>query len=153
MYNYNSMVEVWSRVPHYSTTCQQAWTYFYKFGKVCTVATRKYCKPKYLLACFQNFKINNSQNIIPFNKKPNSYSPRGFELAGLYCIYVFGMPMKDRQQRLWWVKQWQSLIQKLCGERIQIKEIHVLLPFVWITLISECSPTCIHSSYIFLSGQ
>ena len=49
--------------------CQQAWTYFYKFGKVCTVATRKYCKPKYLWACFQNFKINNSQNIIPFNKK------------------------------------------------------------------------------------
>ena len=42
--------------------------YFYKFGKVWTVATRKYCKPKYLLACFQNFKINNSQNIIPFNK-------------------------------------------------------------------------------------
>ena len=38
---------------------------------------------------------------------------------------------------------------KLCGERIQIKEIHVLLPFVWITPISECSPTCIFSSYIF----
>ena len=43
--------------------------YFYKFGKVCTVATRKYCKPKDLLACFRSFKINNSQNIIPFNKK------------------------------------------------------------------------------------
>ena len=35
----------------------------------------------------------------------NSYSPRGFELAGLYCIYVVGMPMKDWQQRLRWVKQ------------------------------------------------
>ena len=34
----------------------------------------------------------------------NSYSLRGCELAGLYCIYVFGMPMKDWQQRLW-VKQ------------------------------------------------
>ena len=30
----------------------------------------------------------------------NSYSPRECELAGLYCIYVFGMPMKDWQQRL-----------------------------------------------------
>ena len=27
------------------------------------------CKPEDLLACFQNFKINNSQNIIPFIKK------------------------------------------------------------------------------------
>ena len=35
----------------------------------------------------------------------NSYSPRGKELAGLYCIYVVGMPMKDWQQRLRWVKQ------------------------------------------------
>ena len=35
------------------------------------------------------------------------------------------MPM---QKRLWWTKQGQSLIQKLCEERIQIKEIYVLLP-------------------------
>ena len=103
------MVEVWPRLPPYSTTvlwnfsmmekyyegmiiqvyiifCDYnlvslkiMWLpwftvnklelYFYKFGKVWTVATRKYCKSKYLLACFQNFKINNSQNIIPFNKK------------------------------------------------------------------------------------
>ena len=24
------------------------------------------------------------------------YSPRGFELAGLYCIYAFGMPCNER---------------------------------------------------------
>ena len=67
----------------------------------------------------------------------------GLELAGLYCLYAFGMPVKDWQQRLWWIKQGQSLTQKLWGKRIQIKEIHVLLPLVWITLISECS------SYVF----
>ena len=31
---------------------------------------------------------------------PNSYSPRGFELAGLYCIYAFEMPMKNWQQTM-----------------------------------------------------
>ena len=42
-----------------------------------------------------------------------------------------------------------TLIQKRCEESIQIKKIHVLLPIVLITLISEYSPTCLRSSYIF----
>ena len=88
--------------------------------------------------------------VIHYCMESESYSIT--KLVGLYCIYAFGMPMKDWQQRLCLIKQGQSLIQKLCEERIQTKEIHVLLPFVWITLISEYCPTCLHSSYIFLAS-
>ena len=44
-------------------------------------------------------------------------------------MYVFGMPMKDWQQAMMG-KSTTVTDRKLCGERIQIKEIHVLLPFV-----------------------
>ena len=59
------------------------------------------------------------------------------------------MPMKDWQQRL-------------MGKAMTVTDTKTLLGkdpdkrnpcFTSIALISECSPTCIRSSHIFLSGQ
>ena len=56
-----------------------------------------YHTPWYLLACRLTQLTQDSVNF-----KYNSYSPRGFELAELYCTYDFsvGMPMKDWQQTM-----------------------------------------------------
>ena len=62
--------------------------------------------------------------------KPRIAQPRGFELAGLYCIYAFGMSMERLATETMMDKARTVTDTKLCREKTQIKEIYVLLPFV-----------------------